>query len=228
MNPPQSNYIDQKATSGYQAGIGELENSKIIRSIWKNTFDKILEIKISNKRKLKEMKETIMVEGRKKTEQKYKKQYNDTFTEKKIEVSTAKNEANLKKMNTKNELVNKAVEETLEKLKELTIECMVKLLEKECYLKIRKDDSDYMKSIIKECEGEYSNLMKKETKRDYVCKLTLLDDDFIEDEYGGIVMMNKDKKIIIKNGLKDRLMLTKEHHLPEIKNMLFPRKKKIN
>ena len=79
-------------------------------------------------------------------------------------------------MNTKNELVNKAVEETLEKLKEfakpnnnayqkllkeLTIECMVKLLEKECYLKIRKDDSDYMKSIIKECEGEYSNLMKK-------------------------------------------------------------------
>ena len=242
MNPPQSNYIDQKATNGYQAGIGELENSKIIRSIWKNTFDKILEIKISNKRKLKEMKETIMVEGRKKTEQKYKKQYNDTFTEKKIEVSTAKNEANLKKMNTKNELVNKAVEETLEKLKEfakpnnnayqkllkeLTIECMVKLLEKECYLKIRKDDSDYMKSIIKECEGEYSNLMKKETKRDYVCKLTLLDDDFIEDEYGGIVMMNKDKKIIINNGLKDRLMLTKEHHLPEIKNMLFPRKKKL-
>ena len=34
----------------YQPGIGELENSKIIRSIWKNTFDKILEIKISNKR----------------------------------------------------------------------------------------------------------------------------------------------------------------------------------
>ena len=27
----------------------EFENSKIVRSIWKNTFDKILEIKISNK-----------------------------------------------------------------------------------------------------------------------------------------------------------------------------------
>ena len=36
----------------YQPGIGELENSKIIRSIWKNTFDKILEIKIGNKRDL--------------------------------------------------------------------------------------------------------------------------------------------------------------------------------
>ena len=56
----------QKASSSnvtsYQPGIVELENSKIIRSIWKNTFDKILEIKISNKRELKEMKEKIMLE----------------------------------------------------------------------------------------------------------------------------------------------------------------------
>jgi V-type H+-transporting ATPase subunit E len=240
MSSPQTN-SEQKSNSGYQAGIGELENSKIIRSIWKNTFDKILEIKISNKRTLKEMKEKIMVEERKKIEQKYKKEYNDTFVAKKIEVSTAKNEANLKKMNTKNELVNKTVEEALEKLKvfanpnndkykkllkELTIECMVKLLEKECYLKVRKDDFDYMKSILKECENEYAKLMKNETKRDYVCKLNLLDDEFIEEEYGGVVMMNKDKKIIINNGLKDRLFLIKEHHLPEIKNMLFPKTKK--
>ena len=63
------------------------------------------------------MKEQIMVEEKKKIEQKYKKEYKDTFVSKKIEVSTAKNEANLKKMNTKNELVNKTVEETLEKLK---------------------------------------------------------------------------------------------------------------
>ena len=240
MSSPQTN-SEQKSNSGYQAGIGELENSKIIRSIWKNTFDKILEIKISNKRTLKEMKEKIMVEERKKIEQKYKKEYNDTFVAKKIEVSTAKNEANLKKMKTKNELVNKTVEEALEKLKvfanpnndkykkllkELTIECMVKLLEKECYLKVRKDDFDYMKSILKECENEYAKLMKNETKRDYVCKLNLLDDEFIEEEYGGVVMMNKDKKIIINNGLKDRLFLIKEHHLPEIKNMLFPKTKK--
>ena len=232
---------DQKSNIGYQAGIEELENSKIIRSIWKNTFDKILEIKKSNKRTLKEMKEKIMVEERKKIEQKYKKEYNDTFVAKKIEVSTAKNEANLKKMNTKNELVNKTVEEALEKikefakpnndkyqklLKELTIECMVKLLEKECFLKVRKSDFDYMKTILKECEDEYAKLMKNETKREYVCKLTLLEDEFIEGDYGGVVMMNKDQKIIINNGLKDRLFLTKEHHLPEIKNMLFPKMKK--
>ena len=224
--------------NAYSPGIGELENSKIIRSIWKNTFDKILEIKISNKRALKEMKEKIMVEEKKKIEQNYEKKYNDEFVKKKIEVSTTKNQANLEKMNLKNELVQKTVDETLEKLKsfakpennsykkllkELILECMVKLLEKECFVKVRKSDVNYVKSVIKDCESEFVKLMKKETKRDYECKLSILEDDFIEDEYGGVILMNKDKKIIINNGLKDRLMLTKEHHLPEIKRMLFPK-----
>ena len=224
--------------NAYSPGIGELENSKIIRSIWKNTFDKILEIKISNKRALKEMKEKIMVEEKKKIEQNYEKKYNDEFVKKKIEVSTTKNQANLEKMNLKNELVQKAVDETLEKLKlfakpennsykkllkELILECMVKLLEKECFVKVRKADVNYVKNVIKDCESEFVKLMKKETKRDYECKLSILEDDFIEDEYGGVILMNKDKKIIINNGLKDRLMLTKEHHLPEIKRMLFPK-----
>ena len=164
----------------YQPGIGELENSKIIRSIWKNTFDKILEIKISNKRELKAMKEKIMLEERKKIDQNYNRKYNDEFTKKKIEVSTAKNKANLDKMNIKNELVQKTVDETLEKIKafakiennsykklikELILECMVKLLEKECYIKARKGDINYIQTILKECENEYAKIMKKETPR---------------------------------------------------------------
>ena len=220
----------------YQPGIGELENSKIIRSIWKNTFDKILEIKIGNKRELKGMKDKIMIEERKKIDINYDKKYNEEYTRKKIEVSSAKNKANLEKMNIKNELVQRAVNETLKKLKEfaqiendsykkllkeLIIECMVKLLETECYIKARQGDLDYIQSILQECESEFANIMKEETKREYECKLYIIEDDFIEDDYGGIVLMNKDKKIIINNGLKDRLMLTKEHHLPEIKKMLF-------
>lgn len=237
MNP-QSEH--KQYIQSYQPNNVEMENSKIIRSIWKNTFDKILEIKISNKRELKSMKEKIMVEEKKKIEQNYNKKYNDEFTKKKIEISTTKNKANLDKMNIKNELVQKAVDETLEKiksfakpdnpdykklLKELILESMVKLLEKECYIKSRKEDAKFIQSIIKECESEFTQIMKKETKREYYCKLTLLEDDFIEDEYGGIIMMNQDQKIIVNNGLKDRLMLTKEHNLPQIKKMLFAKKK---
>ena len=237
QQPTENQKASSSSVTSYQPGIVELENSKIIRSIWKNTFDKILEIKISNKRELKEMKEKIMLEEKKKIDQTYSRKYNEEFTKKKIEVSTAKNKANLDKMNIKNELVQKTVDETLEKLKafakpennsykkllkELILECMVKLLEKECFVKVRKDDLNYVQSIIKECESEFSKLMEKETKRHYECKLNILDDEFIEDEYGGVVLMSKDKKILINNGLKDRLFLTKEKHLPEIKKMLFP------
>ena len=35
--------ISPSINNVYQPGIGELENSKIIRSIWKNTFDKRIE-----------------------------------------------------------------------------------------------------------------------------------------------------------------------------------------
>jgi hypothetical protein len=61
-----------------------VENSKILRSIWKNTFDKILEIKVSNKRHLKEMKSKIMIEEQKLIDEKHNKEYNEQFIQNKM------------------------------------------------------------------------------------------------------------------------------------------------
>ena len=217
---------------------GAFENSKIIRSIWKNTFDKILEIKVSNKRTLKEMKTKIMEEEKKKIENKYEKDYKDAFIKKKIEISSTKNNVNLAKMKTKNELVSNVINETLNKLKnfssptneeykkllkELIVESMVKMLENQLYIQCREQDKEYVKTILKECEKMYENIMKKETNREYKCKLILDDKNFIDDDYGGIKLLNNDKKIILNNSLKDRLMLSKEQNLPIIKKMLFPK-----
>ena len=110
----------------------------------------------------------------------------------------------------KNDLVNKIIEDTLVKIKEfanpnnkeyqnllkqLIVESMVKLLESTCYLQIRKEDEKYVKSILKECEKNYSNFMKKETSRDYNCKL-IIDNEYYDNEFGGVKLMNSDKKII--------------------------------
>ena len=72
----------------------ELENFKILRSIWKNTFDKILEIKVNsiylnikkvlNKRQLTENKNKIFEEDKKKIDEKYEKDYNSKFIENKM------------------------------------------------------------------------------------------------------------------------------------------------
>lgn len=64
----------------------EIENSKILRSIWKNTFDKILEIKVSNKRELAEKKTKIVIEDKKAIDAKYTKRYNDEFIDRKMYV----------------------------------------------------------------------------------------------------------------------------------------------
>lgn len=62
----------------------EIENSKILRSIWKNTFDKILEIKVSNKRELAEKKTKIVIEETKAIDAKYAKKYNEEFIDRKM------------------------------------------------------------------------------------------------------------------------------------------------
>lgn len=217
-----------------------LENSKILRSIWKNTFDKILEIKVANKRSWTEMKSQIMIEEQKKIDEKYNKQYNEEYIQNKIEISKARNEANLEKMKTKNDFVDKIVEETLNKLedfaqpnnqayknllKDLIVESMVKMIETQCYVQVRQSDLSYVSSILSDCEKEYSKVMREATGRDYSCKL-VMDDAFIEESYGGIKLLSKDKKIILGNDLHKRLLLTKEKHLPIIKNMLFPKESK--
>ena len=61
-----------------------LENSKILRKIWKNTFDKILEIKVSNKRSWIEMKSKILDEEKKKIDDKYNKEYNEQYIQNKM------------------------------------------------------------------------------------------------------------------------------------------------
>ena len=65
--------------------------------------------------------------------------------------------------------------------------------------------------------------MLKETGRKYECKLIVDESHFIDNDYGGVILLSKDKKIIIGNDLKTRLLLSKEKHLPIIKNLLFPK-----
>ncbi len=217
-----------------------MENSKILRSIWKNTFDKILEIKVSNKMNLKEMKSNIMIEEQKKIDDKYTKDYNEEFTSNKIEISKARNNSNLEKMKLKNDLVEKTIEDTLKKIKEfaeptnekyqqliedLLIESMVKMLEPSCFIRIRKEDKSFINSVISKAEKKFEQFMLKETGRNYSCKLTVDDSTYIENEYGGIILLSKDKKIIIGNDLKTRLFLSKDKHLPVIKKLLFPKNK---
>jgi V-type H+-transporting ATPase subunit E len=166
----------------------ELENFKILRSIYKNTYDKMLEIKVMNRRSLNESKKTILIEEQKKIDAKYDKEYNEQYISNKIQISEARNTSNLNKMRKRNELIEKLHSDTLNKikafakpenekyrelLKKLILQAMVKMLEPVVLVQVRKGDVEIVKKMAKDLEHDYSKLMKDETGEEYKCTIEI-------------------------------------------------------
>ncbi len=86
---------------------------------------------------------------------------------------------------------------------------MIKLLEKKVMLKVRKEDTKLVASLIDECEKEFKVYLKKETQRDYDTKLVVIEDAHLTPEEGGecggILMMSEDRKIVCINTMVSRL-----------------------
>ena len=53
---------------------------------------------------------------------------------------------------------------------------MIKLLEENIELQVREDEVSMIKGILRECENEYHEIMKRETTRDYHCTLSVIED----------------------------------------------------
>ena len=103
---------------------------------------------------------------------------------------------------------------------------MIKLLEKEVYIKVRKEDLQMTQGLIKDCEKEYEEIMLRETNEEYKTKLIVSHDEFLlaEDggECGGVMLLTGNRKIVCSNTLMARLDLCFEELLPQIRAQLFP------
>jgi V-type H+-transporting ATPase subunit E len=176
----------------------ELENFKILRSIWKNTYDKILEIKVMNRRSFNDIKKNILEEEKKRIDNKFDKEYQDQYISNKISISETRNNSNLNKMRKRNELMEILAKETLEDfknfakpengeyqklIKELILQGMVKMLESVCFIRIRQQDVKFVKLILQECEQNFHKLMKEETGREYTCSLQIDETEYLTNEW---------------------------------------------
>ena len=103
---------------------------------------------------------------------------------------------------------------------------MIKLLDPELELKVREDEVDLVNSIIPECEAEFTDIMLKETTRDYMCSLSVIEDSFLTMENGGrcggVIIYTHGRRIVCSNTLEDRLNMVFESQLPLIRRGLFP------
>jgi hypothetical protein len=69
---------------------------------------------------------------------------------------------------------------------------MIRLLEENVEVKVRKGEEDMIKKMFPSCEKEFKEHMKKETGRDYETKLTIMPEKFLTveegSEFGGVIL----------------------------------------
>ena len=106
---------------------------------------------------------------------------------------------------------------------------MIKLLEESLELRVRENEVDLTKSLLAECEEEFTDIMKRETTRDYACSLSVMEDKFLDVDCGGrcggVILYALNRRIVCSNTLEDRLNQIFESQLPAIRTGLFPRDK---
>lgn len=92
---------------------------------------------------------------------------------------------------------------------------------------VRESEVNLVRSMARDCEQTYSDLMERETGDEYNCNLTVVDDKFLTNENGalcgGVILMAKNRRIVCSNTLEDRLNLVFEQELPMLRGGLFPK-----
>ncbi|KAK6952384.1 V-ATPase V1 sector subunit E [Daldinia eschscholtzii] len=101
-------------------------------------------------------------------------------------------------------------------LKNLLLEGLYALEEKEVQVRARKADYDVLNEAIKEAEGEYKSNTGKETK------VTIdKENPLPEESSGGLVIVGGQGKIEINNTFEERLQLLQSSGLPAVRETLF-------
>jgi len=127
--------------------------------------------------------------------------------------------------------------ETYRKLmKDLLVQGLIKLYEKEVTLRCRESDVEVLESVMDEAVAEYKQLMLSECKAlqgqtEIKCKVTvdrkrhLPEWDELKPEgtcLGGFLLLCRKNRIVCSQTLEDRVKLAYDQAIPMIRRELFP------
>ena len=121
-------------------------------------------------------------------------------------------------------------------LKQLLIQGLIKLIEPKLTLRCRQSDVGVLSSIIDEAVAEYKQAMLSqvralEGKEDIPCVVTVDDKNFLPELnesdptnscLGGFVMYARKNRIVCSQTLDDRLSMTFQQSIPQMRAALFP------
>ena len=188
---------------------------------------------------------------KKRLDEQFTKDINIAEVNLKIERSAELNKTRISKMRRTNELVESlqlaAKKQLAEKiaedndayaelLKNLLVQGLIKLIEPTVTLRVRESDKDLIEGLIDDAIAEYKELMLAQVKAlegkdDIPCKVLIDENNWLpewneEDPahscLGGFVMYCRKNRIVCSQTIDDRLALTYQQCIPEMRASLFP------
>lgn len=215
-------------------GGGETDAFELKRMMRQEAHEKAFEIEVQTQRLFEKERDKLIQIGQAQLEEEYVKKVSKLTQSLNIERSTKVNEARLTKMKKRNECIDLIKKETKDHMlrsvvnpenlsyrsavKNLIIQSMIKLLEKELNVRCRREDLGLLKQLIPECEQEYQEIMSREveqaefnedgtpaTKVEYKTKLILNEDLPLRSEEGGdcggVILTTTNERIVCNNTL---------------------------
>eukprot|EP00828_Plagiopyla_frontata_P009025 TRINITY_DN145_c0_g1_i1.p1 TRINITY_DN145_c0_g1~~TRINITY_DN145_c0_g1_i1.p1 ORF type:complete len:263 (-),score=47.52 TRINITY_DN145_c0_g1_i1:73-861(-) len=214
--------------------------NQMLQAIQRVAQEKEYQIRQAGKVVFNQEKSKIVSQGKERIDNDMKKKYEDHLMKQKIDKSTKINEARISKMNLRFDLLSKLQEELTKTLSEimkdvkkykhflklLIIESLIKLMEDEVELICLKEDKKLIQDIIPEAEKEFIELIKKECNgRVMKTKIILNQDKDLQEKekesIGGIILTSYHGKIVCSNTLLNRIILTFQQSLPDIRSQLY-------
>ncbi|XP_042012224.1 V-type proton ATPase subunit E-like isoform X2 [Salvia splendens] len=183
----------------------------------------------------------LLVEAeKKKIRQEYERKDKQVQVRKKIEYSMQLNASRLKVLQAQDDLVNSMKESASKELlnigvdqqnyelllKDLVVQGLLRLKEPSVLLRCRKDDLQYVVSILDTAKEEYANKANVHSPDIVVDQVHLPPAPSHQNAHdrfcsGGVVLASRDGKIVFENSLDARLEVVFRKKLPEIRKSLF-------
>lgn len=217
----------------------------MVRFIRQEAEEKANEIAVSAEEEFNIEKLQLVEAEKKKIRQEYEKKEKQVEVRKKIEYSMQLNASRIKVLQAQDDIVGNMKEEASKELlhvshdhhvyskllKDLIVQCLLRLKEPSVLLRCRKEDVHLVESVLDEAKDEYAekvNVHQPEIIVDHHVHLPPGRHHHIFHHNshgpfcaGGVVLASRDGKIVCENTLDARLDVVFRKKLPEIRKWLF-------
>jgi len=178
-------------------------------------------------------------QGKDKAIQEFKIKLEQHSVQKRIERSARVGASRLKKMQAKQEAIEKVKDEArrvLEKklqdqntykdfLKKMIMQGLISLMEKEVNVRCRPQDTTLVESILDDAGREFTEHLKGETGFEFQVKVKLDTHTQLKEtqsKLGGVILTAQYGTILCHNTIDARLDLAFQDSLPDLRRILFP------